>query len=128
MSASSSVTEILSEFTLAQRPATNRSSPLRWITSHTLRYWPLGISLLVGAFANAALAAAVPILIGRAFNAILASPPNTQALLPIALLIAATQFVRGALQFVRNFSAELFGQRLERDIRDERTPACWARA
>ena len=72
-----------------------------------------------GAIANAALAAAVPILIGQAFNAILASPPDTRALLWIAIGIVGTQFVRGALQFGRNFSAELFGQRLERDIRDE---------
>ena len=75
--------------------------------------------MLGGAISNAALAAAVPILVGQAFDAILASPPDTTALLSIALTIAGTQVLRGVLQFGRNFSAELFGQRLERDIREE---------
>jgi ATP-binding cassette subfamily B protein len=107
------------EFTLPRRHATDKRNPFRWLLSHTLRYWPLSITMVGGAIANAALAAAVPILIGQAFNAILASPPDTRALLWIAFGIVGTQFVRGALQFGRNFSAELFGQRLERDIRDE---------
>jgi len=107
------------EFTLPEEHSTNRSGPLRWLISHTLRYWPLSITLLGGAISNAALAAAVPILVGQAFDAILASPPDTTALLSIALTIAGTQVLRGVLQFGRNFSAELFGQRLERDIREE---------
>lgn len=107
------------EFTLPRRHITDRRSPFRWLLSHTLRYWPLSITMVGGAIANAALAAVVPVLIGQAFNAIRASPPDTRALLWIAFGITGTQFVRGALQFGRNFSAELFGQRLERDIRDE---------
>jgi ATP-binding cassette subfamily B protein len=107
------------EFTLPQRYKTDQRSPARWVLSHTFRYWPLSITMLVGAVANAALAATVPVFIGQAFNAILASPPDTRALIRIALWIAGTQFTRGVLQFGRNFSAELFGQRLERDIRDE---------
>ena len=107
------------EFTLSERHRTDRSDPIRWILSHTFRHWPLSISLLVGAFVNAALAALVPVLIGMAFNAILASPADLATLLRIAFWIAITQVIRGVLQFGRNFSAELFGQRLERDIRDE---------
>src|SRR3990172_7890659 len=107
------------EFTLSERHRTDRSDPIRWILSHTFRHWPLSISLLVGAFVNGALAALVPVLIGMAFNALLASPPDRAALLRIAFWIAITQVIRGVLQFGRNFSAELFGQRLERDIRDE---------
>ena len=107
------------EFTLPEEHSANRSGPVRWIISHTLRYWPLSITLLGGAISNAALAAVVPILVGQAFDAILASPPDTTALLSIALTIAGTQVLRGVLQFGRNFSAELFGQRVERDIREE---------
>jgi ATP-binding cassette subfamily B protein len=107
------------EFTLPERHRSDRSEPIRWILSHTWRHWPLSISLLVGAFVNAALAAVVPILIGVAFNAILDSPPDVAELRRIAIWIALTQFIRGVLQFGRNFSAEMFGQRLERDIRDE---------
>ena len=110
---------ILAEFTLPQLRSVDRSGPERWLISHTLRYWPLSITLLGGAISNALLAAVVPILVGLAFDAILASPPDTTALLRIALAIVGTQVLRGVLQFGRNFSAELFGQRLERDIREE---------
>ena len=110
---------ISAEFTLPEEHSVNRSGPVPWLISHTLRYWPLGITLLGGAISNAALAAVVPILVGLAFDAILASPPDTATLLSIALTIAGTQALRGVLQFGRNFSAELFGQRLERDIREE---------
>ena len=110
---------ILAEFTLPQLRSVDRSGTERWLISHALRYWPLSITLLGGAISNALLAAVVPILIGQAFDAILGSPPDTTALLRIALAIAGTQVLRGALQFGRNFSAELFGQRLERDIREE---------
>ena len=110
---------ILAEFTLPQLRSVNRSGTERWLISHALRYWPLSITLLGGAISNALLAAVVPILIGQAFDAVLGSPPDTTVLLRIAIAIAGTQVLRGVLQFGRNFSAELFGQRLERDIREE---------
>ena len=110
---------ISSEFTLPMRFRSNQSSPSRWILSYVIRYWPLGLILLVGAFSNAALAAVVPVYIGRAFNIITAEPADLNALLRIAFFIALTQVIRGILQFGRNFSAELLGQRLERDIRAE---------
>jgi len=107
------------EFTLPQRYKTNRRRPELWFFSHTRRYWYLWLVMFVGAFANAALASAVPVLIGRAFNAILADPPLVQVLLQIALLILASQLLRSVLQLMRNFGAELIGQRLERDVRDD---------
>jgi ATP-binding cassette subfamily B protein len=98
---------------------TNRNNTIRWITAHFLRYWHLGLILLVGAIGNAALASVVPLIIGLALNAMLEDPPLTESLLRFALLITGTQFVRGILQLGRNFSAELIGQRMERDIRHE---------
>jgi ATP-binding cassette subfamily B protein len=86
---------------------------------HALRYWYLLILMLVGAFGNAALASVVPVYIGQAFDAILKTPPDISAVRMIALVIASTQIVRGVLQLGRNFSAELVGQKLERNIRDE---------
>jgi ATP-binding cassette subfamily B protein len=77
------------------------------------------IILLIGALGNAGLAAAVPVLVGDAFNAMLQPVPDTGVLLPLALLIGGTQVLRGALQLGRNFGAELLGQRLEREIREE---------
>jgi ATP-binding cassette subfamily B protein len=75
--------------------------------------------LFIGAFGNAALAAVVPLLVGDAFNAMLQPVPDTSVLLPLALIIGGTQILRGVLQLGRNFGAELLGQRLEREIRDE---------
>lgn len=106
------------EFTL-QRPAYLRTGALRWIFSHVARHWGIIILVMVGALGNAALAAVVPVLVGDAFNAMLQPLPDTSALLPLALLIGGTQILRGVLQLGRNFGAELLGQRLERETRDE---------
>ena len=112
-------TTLSTEFSLPERPQTDRRSPVRWIISHAARQWPLAITMFVGAFGNAALAAVVPVFIGQAFNAVLATPPDTTGLLRIAFLITGTQVLRGFLQFGRNFGAELMGQRMERYARDE---------
>ena len=108
-----------SEFTLPRHKQMDRSSAFRWIISHFMHYWYLGLMMLIGAFGNAALAAVVPVLIGDAFNLVIDTPDQIQGLVRIALLIAGTQVLRGVLQLGRNFGAELIGQHLERDIRDE---------
>jgi ATP-binding cassette, subfamily B, bacterial len=112
-------TTLPAEFSLPRQRRTDRRNPVRWILSHAVHYWYLGLSMVLGAFGNAALAAMVPIFIGLAFNAILERPADTAALLNITIWIVVTQLVRGLLQFGRNFSSELIGQRLERDIRHE---------
>lgn len=108
-----------SEFTLSARKKSDRRSPLRWLVSHTSHYWYLWVFLITGAFGNAALAAVIPIYTGRAIDAVSADPPLMDALIPMVMWIAATQLIRGILQLGRNFSAELIGQRMERDIREE---------
>jgi len=75
--------------------------------------------MIVGAFGNAGLAAVLPMLIGQAINVIDQPQPDFSSLLRIAFLIAISQIIRSVLQLGRNFSAELLGQRMERDIRDE---------
>jgi len=107
------------EFTLPKQRRTNRDGPVRWILSHAMHYWYLGVSMVVGAVGNAVLAAAVPILVGVALNAVTEAPPDIQSLIRVVWLILGTQFLRGFLQFGRNFSAEIIAQSIERDIRDE---------
>ena len=107
------------EYQVPARIRASRNSPIRWITAHFLLYWHLGLILLVGAIGNAALASVVPLIIGLALNAMLEDPPRTESLLRFALLIVGTQSLRGILQLGRNFSSELIGQRMERDIRHE---------
>ena len=107
------------EYQVPARIRASRNNPIRWITAHFLLYWHLGLILLVGAIGNAALASVVPLIIGLALNAMLEDPPRTESLLRFALLIVGTQSLRGILQLGRNFSSELIGQRMERDIRHE---------
>jgi ATP-binding cassette subfamily B protein len=106
------------EFTI-QRPQYVRSSAIRWVFSHVIRHNWIIVMVFLGALGNAALAAVVPILVGDAFNAMLLPSPDTSVLVPLALIIGSTQVLRGVLQLGRNFGAELLGQRLEAEIRDE---------
>jgi ATP-binding cassette subfamily B protein len=109
-----------SEFAIPQDWRPDRRGPVRWILSHALRHKLLVLGVFVGALGNAALAAAVPVLIGRAFDAVAATPPRLPGLATAAGLVAVSQLVRGVvLQLARNFSAEAIGQKLERDIRAE---------
>lgn len=109
----------LAEFTVTDILPGDRRSPVRWVFSHTFRHkWAL-LSLILGAFGNAALAAVVPILVGVAFNAILAKPPDYRKLVWAAVWIALSQMIRAIWQLGRNFGAEVVGQRLERDARAE---------
>lgn len=108
-----------SEFTIVRKPSEKTRGPARWIWSHAIRYWPILLMLVVGAIGNAALAAAVPVLVGNAFNDMLQKNPDLKILIPLGLILGGSQIVRGILQFGRNFGAELMAQKIERDIRDE---------
>src|SRR5215475_13293803 len=107
-----------SEFIARRSFNSDHSSPVRFVLSHIRRHWFFGITMVIGAFSNAALATAVPYYIGIAFNDIVAGQ-GLEAVLPMALAIVASQLLSGGLQLMRNFSAELFAQRIERDVRDE---------
>lgn len=109
----------VSEFSITHPWRSNRQSPGRWILSHVWRHKLFIAGVFIGAFGNAALAAALPVLTGRAFEAMLASPPDFRLLGIVTLLIIASQVVRGVLMLGRNFSSEILGQRLERDARVE---------
>ncbi len=114
-----SVVAPTTEFNIEQRYKTNRSGPVRWIASHAVHQWVPLLIALFGAFVNAALAAVGSVLIGQAFQAVLASPPQLDALARTALLLAGSQLLRGVLQLGRNFGFEFVAQRMERDIRNE---------
>ena len=107
------------EFTVHRSWESDRRSPLLWLLSHIRRNWIWIIGVFFGALANALLAGAPAVLAGMAFDRMLADSSNLAFLGVIAVLIAVTQIARGLLQVLRNFSAELIGQRLERDTRDE---------
>ncbi len=110
---------IAAEFTLPEYKFTRSTGPVSWILRHALRHWLFALSLIIGAVGNAFLGALVPVFVGMAFNDILASPPDISGMTQVALLIAGSQVLRGILQLIRTFSAEMMAQRVERDIREE---------
>lgn len=108
-----------SEFAIANPINSDQRTPLKWVLWHVLHNKLFIFTMFLGAFGNAALAALVPVLIGRAFNAALEQPADVRAIGLAGLSIIGSQAVRAVLQLGRNFSSELIGQRLERDTREE---------
>jgi ATP-binding cassette subfamily B protein len=107
-----------SEFIAHASYRTNHSSALRFILSHIRRHPIFGLLMVFGAFSNAALAAAIPYFIGIAFNAIL-NGDDFAIVGQVTLAVIGSQVLRAGLQLMRNFSSEIFAQRIERDVRDE---------
>jgi ATP-binding cassette subfamily B protein len=107
-----------SEFIARATYNTEHSGAFRFVWSHIRRHRLAVLGIIFGAFSNAALASAVPIFIGRSFDAMIERRDLSYVGI-MALAIIISQIVRGALQLIRNFSAETFAQRIERDVRDE---------
>ena len=55
----------VSEFAISQTWQSDRRGPVRWILSHAFRHKLFILGVFFGAFSNAALAAVVPVLVGR---------------------------------------------------------------
>ena len=100
------------EYNIPPSYTTNRRSALLWVSSHAVRQWPFLLLALTGAIANAALAGVVPVLIGQAFNVVMAAELDAARLIQIGLLVAGSQTLRAVLQFARNGSFEMVAQRL----------------
>ncbi len=96
----------------------NYSSPLRFVLSHLQRHWHIGVLMVLGAFCNAAVGVTIPLNIGQAFTAILENQ-DLQLALNACILIVVASSLRAIVQFIRNFGAQVYGQRIERDVRDE---------
>ena len=107
------------EFTLETEYRYDRSGPLRWISSHAIRYpiFPLG-TILAAALNNWAYSYR-QILVGQAFDLIITPGWEASVLLTIALGIAAVAAGQGITGLLRNFAIEFLAQRMERDTRDE---------
>ncbi|MEU7745396.1 ABC transporter ATP-binding protein [Nonomuraea sp. NPDC049158] len=93
----------------------DRRGPARWIWSH-LRRQPLYLAVfLVGAIAMVVLNAAIPGLVGAAFDAV----AGHGELLPIVGALLGIVLARGLLDIGARLSSELLASRLNRDTRDE---------
>ncbi len=107
-----------SEFVARQTYHTNHAGPIRFVLSHIRRHPIFGFLMVLGAFSNAAFAAIVPYFIGLAFTAI-GTHADMSVVPGLVAAIVGSQLARAVLQVMRNFSAEIFAQRIERDVRDE---------
>lgn len=107
-----------SEFVAKTFDDTDFSRPRAYILSHVWQH-PLYVFLMIfGAFSNAALASVAPVFIGIAVDAVAQSGDLATAGW-MAVAIVASQLIRGGVMFARNYAAEVFAQRIERDVRDE---------
>ena len=108
------------EFVVGKTYRTNRRSPAAYIWSQIRLQMLVLVLLLLGAAANATLAGLVPRFIGNAFDALQQGGQDAiNVVITMGLFIIGSQALRAVLQFMRNYSAEIFAQRIERDVRDE---------
>ncbi|NJL93348.1 MAG: ABC transporter ATP-binding protein [Anaerolineae bacterium] len=106
------------EFVARTFERSDYTNATRFIWSHIRRHPTFALVMVLGSLVNAALASAVPIFMGLAFDHVLGGG-GLEYVGWMGLAIIATQLARGVFQFMRNFSSEIFAQRIERDLRDE---------
>ncbi len=107
------------EFTIADEYQYRRSGPISWIISHVARYRFFLTLFILATIVSNGLYALIPVLTGRAFDAVLHPAPQEPGLLFYALAILAVVLLQGVIYLSANMSVEVLGQRLERDARDE---------
>ena len=108
-----------SEFTLEKEYRFDRSGPVRWIVSHTLRYPVFPLGMLLAAILNNVFYSNIQVFIGRGFDLITTPGWATTALLGLALGVMSMAVGQGLTGLARNYAAEFIAQGVERDARDE---------
>jgi ATP-binding cassette subfamily B protein len=107
------------EFRLENEHPYNRSGPVRWIISHTVRYPLFPLAMLLAATFNNLFYSYVQVFIGQGFTLITTPGWHTNALLGLALGVLGVAMGQGVTGLVRNYGGEFLAQRIERDARDE---------
>jgi ATP-binding cassette subfamily B protein len=107
------------EFTVTGAREYDHSSPIKWLLSHVLQN-----KHLVAGFAGSKLVinvlnSVIPVVTGIAFNEVLNGTADRDRLLTLALIVLAVILVRGVLDLLGAFCAEIVADRLARDARDE---------
>jgi ATP-binding cassette subfamily B protein len=107
------------EFRLENEYQYNRTSPVRWLISHVLRYPIFPLATLLAAVFNNLAYSYIQVFVGRAFDLITTPGWETSALLGFALGAMGMAVGQGLTGLARNYSGEFLAQRIERDTRDE---------
>ncbi|GAC1355966.1 MAG: ABC transporter ATP-binding protein [Herpetosiphon sp.] len=108
-----------SEWSVAGVYQYNRSSALRWIIGHLLRYPYLPPLVVLCGLGEAGLMSTVPVLVGRAFASLTGPNPTERAILTIGLLVLGAKTLQGVFGLLAALTVEIIAQRTERDARDE---------
>ena len=107
------------EFQVKNEYQYNRKGPLRWVLSHLMRYPLLPLVLIAGAVVNNFAYSYIQVFVGRAFDVILVSGFQLSALVIPIIAILASAAGQGVTGVLRNFSAEVLAQKVEKDSREE---------
>lgn len=110
---------MISEFSVAGSYRYDRSGPVRWILSHIWRHKIFALSAVAGMITHNGLNSVVQWLIGRAFDHLLQTSPDRDSLLTITVILFVIVLIRSALDLGASLLAEVIGQRVERDAREE---------
>jgi ATP-binding cassette subfamily B protein len=107
------------EFTVENEHVYDRSSPIRWIVSHAMRYplLPLGTMLL--SILSSTLGSRAPLYMGQAVDHVFSPDKNLHTLLVLSLTVLGLRLGEAVVGMLRNVANEFLAQRLERDARDE---------
>jgi ATP-binding cassette subfamily B protein len=106
------------EFSVAGAPEYDRSSPLRWVTAHVMRYPALPLVFLLTVIGMAVTQSVSAVFVGRAFDAI-AGGGGAGALGAAALGVLAAWVGYGLCDVGNSWSIRFLAQRVERDAREE---------
>ena len=106
------------EFTIANEFQYDTRSPLRWLSSHILRYALLLIVFFATTAGMGATQSMAAVLVGRAFDTVMAGAGST-ALTVAALWVVAAYVGFGLFDIVNSLVIRVLAQRVERDARDE---------
>jgi len=107
------------EFTVADEYHYDRSGPLRWVVSHTLRYAYLPLLALAATVLNNWFYSSIQVFIGRGFDTVTRTGWETAELATVALSVVGAGVGQGLTGLMRNFAMEYLAQYMERDARQE---------
>ena len=107
------------EFTVSDEYVYNRRGPKLWIASHLLRYKRFIACYMLAAITTNAVYALVPLMTGRAFDAVTTGTDRFAQLVSITLFIIGIVLVGGFFDIAARFSSEILGKHVATDARDE---------
>ena len=110
------------EFRVENEYQYNRSGAVRWIISHLMRYPYLPLIAIAAAVVNNFAYSMIQVFVGRAFDLISEATWATASLAALALGVFLSAVGQGSTGLIRNYATEFIAQRIERDLRPERSP------